>query len=368
MLRPSPYYLLICLGFTWITTAGCINANAADEMSTVKSDERVVFFPTVSRLSEDGREWVIPIHGWIFEPEEDDIRRAALVYSIQKALALKPDELHSRIFRERIRLFLVDNERGKRVGIRIAGQEHVLEPSDPDGHFFATVRLPVELVQRNLADGILPYEAILDPSDKRTFQGTTQCVQPEGVSVISDIDDTIKVTEVGDKRKMLLNTFFREFRPVEGMPELYARWAKDGTRFHFVSASPWQLYEPLDAFATKNKFPVASFHLKRIRLKDSSLARLFEDPIKYKVSIIERLIESFPKRTFILVGDSGEKDPETYGILARRYPTQIKRIYIRDVTDEPQDSDRYREAFRDIPVERWQVFRDPAELEGIEKE
>ena len=42
-------------------------------------------------------------------------------------------------------------------------------------------------------------------------------VPPKGVSVISDIDDTIKVTEVLDRRRMLYNTFLREFKDVTGM-------------------------------------------------------------------------------------------------------------------------------------------------------
>jgi phosphatidate phosphatase APP1 len=64
----------------------------------------------------------------------------------------------------------------------------------------------------------------------------------------------------------------------------------------------------------------------------------------------------------VLVGDSGEKDPEVYGQIAREHPAQILRIYIRDVTGDRADDARYRGAFRGIPAEKWQLFRDPVEV------
>jgi phosphatidate phosphatase APP1 len=106
-------------------------------------------------------------------------------------------------------------------------------------------------------------------------------------------------------------------------------------------------------------------HLKRFRLKDASLAALFEDPVRYKLAIIEPLLQAFPRRSFVLVGDSGEKDPEVYGIVARRYPIQVQQIYIRDMTGEPADHSRYQAAFRGFPAARWRLFRDPSQLGGI---
>lgn len=341
---------------------------AADEMSRIKSDERVIFFPTAAQWSEDHQSWLVPIHGWIFEPEHDDALRGAMVGEVRDALELEPSEPATRIFDERIRLFLVDNERGKRIGIQIAGEKHVLNASSADGHFAAMIRLAAASDEPFMNDGVLRYEAITSPTDRRTFHGVSHGLRPHGISVISDVDDTIKVTEVLDKKKMIHNTFFREFRAVNGMSAAYSRWAEAGAQFHFISASPWQLYEPLSAFMQQAGFPRATVHLKRFRLKDSSFVKLFEDPIKYKLSAIESLLQAFPKRTFILVGDSGEKDPEVYGIVARRYPSQVRRIYIRDVTGEPSNGPRFQEAFRGLSTDAWQLFRDPAKLQGIGEE
>ena len=67
-------------------------------------------------------------------------------------------------------------------------------------------------------------------------------------------------------------------------------------------------------------------------------------------------------RRFVLVGDSGELDPEAYADAYRAYPDQIAAIYIRDVSDEGRDAPRYRTTFSGVPPERWQIFRDPAEV------
>jgi phosphatidate phosphatase APP1 len=80
------------------------------------------------------------------------------------------------------------------------------------------------------------------------------------------------------------------------------------------------------------------------------------------LAVIEPLLQGFPARKFILIGDSAEQDPEVYGMLARRYPDQVVQVYIRDVTDEPADAPRYQAAFRDLPPDKWQLFHDPASL------
>jgi phosphatidate phosphatase APP1 len=189
-----------------------------------------------------------------------------------------------------------------------------------------------------------------------------ELLEPTGVSVISDIDDTIKVSTVGNRRELLRNTFCRPMAPVPGMAELYKAWQKFGARFHYVSASPWQLYEPLSAFIRSNGFPAGTFHLKQVGVTDGSLRRLLDSPEGYKVPVIEEIMARFPLRQFILVGDSGEKDPEIYGELARKHPKQVARIIIRMTDGAPMSEERLRSAFAGVARERWQIFVSPAEV------
>ena len=64
-------------------------------------------------------------------------------------------------------------------------------------------------------------------------------------------------------------------------------------------------------------------------------------------------------RTLVLVGDSGEIDPEIYGFIARQYPKRVHRIFIRAVKGEKKDDERFTKAFEGISKEKWSIFTDP---------
>ena len=176
--------------------------------------------------------------------------RGIALHRLRSTIGLDPKQPSTQLFEERIRWFLVDNERGKVIAIRLAGNEFTLEESAADGHFFGTVTLPESTVNEYMKERRIEYEALVTPQDRRTFSGVVHFPSPQGVSVISDIDDTIKISEVKD-RKLLQNTFFRPFQAVPGMLDKYRQWAEAGVAFHFVSASPWQLYDPLANFFDK---------------------------------------------------------------------------------------------------------------------
>jgi len=137
-----------------------------------------------------------------------------------------------------------------------------------------------------------------------------------------------------------------------------------GAAFHYVSGSPWQLYEPLAEFIRTNGYPAGTFHLKEFRWKDQSFRNLFASPEAYKTGVIGPLLKRCPQRRFVLVGDSGERDPEIYGQLARDHPGRIVRIFIREVGDQASDAPRYQAAFRGLPPGTFRVFRDPREIDG----
>lgn len=337
--------------------------------SPIRSDEVVVFFPTCGRL--DKETWIVPIHGWIFEPELDSPMRRLALDLFRRSLGLEKEEADAVTFKRRARAFLVDNERGKKLSIRLGGRVYPLEESAANGHFHGTVRLTGEEAQKLLQenkDGWVDFQAVTRPDDERVFRGRAQLIGPTGISVISDIDDTIKVSEVLKRRALLANTFLREFQAVPGMADLYRDWAATGATFHYVSASPWQLYEPLSEFFAKENFPPATYHLKAFRWKDSSFFQLFADPEATKNQAIVPLFEAYPRRRFILVGDSGEKDPEIYANLLRKFPAQVARILIRDITGEDAAAPRYQKTFAGLAADRWRIFRNADELARMKKE
>lgn len=348
--------------------AWLVVARSRPPASPIKNDEEVTFFPTFGCFAPEREVWVLHVHGWIFEPEADSMVRNAGLVALRRLLGLEEDEVASVIFDERARPFLVDNERGKEISIRLGGRCYAVGVSRANGHFQGTVPIAADEVARLRADqnsdnGWLRFEAVTREDDTRVFGGRVQLIEPTGLSVISDIDDTIKISEVADRKALLRNTFCRRFEAVPGMAETYRSWAAAGARFHYVSASPWQLYEPLRAFLETEGFPAGSFHFKNFRLKDSTALDLFASPEEWKLEQIAPILAAFLGRRFVLVGDSGEKDPEVYGALARKYPEQIVRIFIRDVSGTDADAARFQRVFGGLPEQTWIVFHTADEID-----
>lgn len=343
----------------------CLFALAAsDAPSPIHADEQIVFYPGYAYRADGDSSWNVPVHGAVFEPELTSAKRAVALELLRCTLGLSRQDAANEIFKSRARPFLVDNERGKSVAIRLGGKNYPAGTSAANGHFSTTLRIEaaeVERLRQTEADkaGWLGFQAALSPGESRSFTGRLQLLESQGRSLISDIDDTIKVTQVGNRQAMLANTFLRRFEAVPGMAALYRRWADQGVAFHYVSGSPWQLYQPLAEFCAAEGFPAGSFHLKFFRVKDSSAWAFFGPQERYKTGVIERILADFPKRQFVLVGDSGEQDPEIYGAIARKHPEQIEQILIRNVGGPNAEPARFDKAFEGVPRQRWRVFDKP---------
>ncbi|MFQ5733333.1 MAG: App1 family protein [Planctomycetaceae bacterium] len=334
-------------------------------VSDVKSDEQLVFFPTHAFYDEKAEVWRVRVHGWLFEPKTRSVKRRVLKRAVRMVIDVPDDAAARKRFDERISRFLVDNERNKRVVIQFGERTCELGRTNKAGHVRATIRLSqgeMRALQKRSGDGNpLAFRALLAAGDKRRFDGRVRATSPNGVSVISDVDDTIKITQVTKRREMLANTFYRPFKPVPGMSQLYRRLQKRGATFHYVSASPWQLHRPLQSLLVSYRFPEGTLHLRDFRLADTrSLNELMNSDSKKRV--IAGLLKDFPRRRFLLFGDSGERDPELYGEFARRHTKQIVGIFIRNATGESPAGKRFQTAFRGVDVSRWRVFSEPSQV------
>lgn len=348
----------------------CLCLLGAGLASSIKDDEWVILFPTFA-FEDNSSSWTGHIRGWSYEPETGSARNRlaraletliAQRFSLSRELQREAAESGSP-FAQRAAMFLVDNERGKHLSVTIAGQTVALGRSEKNGHFEGEVKLPAAAGRPG---GWIEVRALTRPGDTRVLAGRVQLIPRTGISVISDVDDTIKHSQVRDKVQLGLNTFFRDFRATPGMAALYKRWESAGdVVFHYVSGSPFQLYPDLVDFARKDGFPEGSFHLRKFRLKDGSVAEFFGDPLAFKLGAIRPIMGQFRERRFILVGDSGEQDPAVYAQLASEFPN-VAAILIRDVTNEGLDSPRYAKLFSKLPasVER-RVFRDTKELDDF---
>lgn len=359
MLRLIPFVVLFLL-------VGCSSDDtdkieSVTAVTTLKTDETIVFFRTAGWLDETTQEWNLPVHGWVYEPQDSAARKALLETTLTEHFGLEISTETEVNLSRRLNLLVADNERGKNIVIKLAGRIVELPPSVENGHFETILRIPASEIDAFAKEGRLPYSTVTAKSEKRSFAGEVQLLAPAGLSVISDIDDTVKISNVTDHKRLLESTFLLDFETAPGMLERYTHWAAHDASFHFVSSSPWQLYSPLREFLDDSGFPWATYSLKAVRFRDETLLDLFKKGTETKPLIIKGILDRYPGRTFILVGDSGEQDPEVYAALLREYPQQVFEAYIRNVTQARADDERFTAVFDGIEPERWHLFDDPAD-------
>lgn len=212
---------------------------------------------------------------------------------------------------------------------------------------------------------------------------TTTFAEEKGWGIISDIDDTLKITQTPNPLGILHNTFTIETpQPVAGMPELYAHITTtlhDPT-FFYLSASPYNLYPFLKRFR-ETHYPPGPLILRDASWQNLGglIASLQHGTQEYKRDRIAKIHAWFPHRKFVCVGDSTQTDPETYGEAARRYPGWIKAVFIRKVKgvagmDEEgrNAAERFERAFGGLERRLWWVFEEPGDVaervEELERE
>ena len=338
------------------------------QSTNIGQTDDVVLYPTFARQCRERDSWRVPIWGTVYEMERASIRKRMLVRLLKRIMKVDPSCFQSELFRQRIRHFVAATERAKRVWVQIGEQLFRLRrKSRRNGNFRGSLYLSNQQVDRLadqgvIRDGWLHYEVLSRGSDERRFQGQVQLIDPTGLSVISDIDDTIKTTQVHDLQLMLENTFLEEFQSVDDLQSVYRQWAEAGASFHYVSSSPWPLFEPLSDFCQEAGFPRGSYHLRLLRLRDHMLRRLPMLRRRGKGGKIKSILKAFPGRQFVLVGDSAERDPEIYGAAARLYPDRVAAIYIRQVGERSLDRPRAEQAFRGLSNELWTTFEAADEL------
>jgi phosphatidate phosphatase APP1 len=216
----------------------------------------------------------------------------------------------------------------------------------------------------NLEEGTseLAASILMESDDDRKFEATLFTSAPDGFGVISDIDDTIKVSHVLDKLALAKATLFEEPAAVAGMPEVYSalQTSLNDPSFFYVSGSPYQLYPFLREFVGNN-YPSGPIFLKNLTILDlpSFITGDEDDTINYKVNQIDKIHGMFPGKKFLLVGDSTEQDPEVYGEVFRKYgPDFVACAWIRQVDGAANSEERFSAAFEGVPTEKVRVFKD----------
>lgn len=212
--------------------------------------------------------------------------------------------------------------------------------TDDEGYFQACFDLPEPLeggwaeAQYDLMAPVLPKHGpvqergtIMTPGPNTTF------------GVISDIDDTIVQTDATRWLKVLYTILMGNAAtrlPFKGVSAFYdalqkGRSSRDQNPLFYVSSSPWNLFDALQQFLEIQNIPLGPL-LLRDWGGSGSLIPLEHG--SHKNGAIHQILEMYPNLPFILIGDSGQEDPEIYRDVVHDYPDRILAVYIRNVSDE----------------------------------
>lgn len=175
--------------------------------------------------------------------------------------------------------------------------------------------------------------------------------------VISDLDDTVMHTGVTSilKWRLFVNSLMKHSskrRPIEGAQLLYdllskGKSDKNINPFFYLSNSPWNLYDYLQAFLQKFSFPQGVLLLRDMGFPLTRKPS-FTEGNKYKR--IVHILETYPSLNFILIGGAAEQDANIYLAIARQFAGRILSIYIRAVDSESktQQAAKIADANKDI--------------------
>lgn len=209
-------------------------------------------------------------------------------------------------------------------------------PSDFEGYFSVDDAAPT------LTPG---WQTITAQVDGNSATAEVLVASPGNrLAIISDIDDTVLVSDVQDRLKLIANYTLltpQDRRAVPGVADFYKRLAAqndspDLTPIFYLSASPRQLQSYLQQFLDHNAFPSGVLITRKLELEAGGDPVL--DQIKYKTGRIQEILQRFADVQFVLVGDDGEHDPETYNGIqtSPNLLAQVQHVWIHKVSTNSQ--------------------------------
>ncbi|WP_224245310.1 phosphatidate phosphatase App1 family protein [Hyalangium gracile] len=236
----------------------------------------------------------------------------------------------SSVLSRNLRRLTAPNWKGAKVEVSFQGLTTTVTSGD-DGNFEVTLQ-PVP--GATFPTGFYMAEAKVAGASAQARVEVVSDTTP--FLVVSDFDDTLAVTQVVKKAKLLESAFFKDSdtqEVVAGMSAFYGCLkAPTSPAFALVSGSPLQFVPRVSAFLGRHGFPPFALYLRD--LGPGTLSN-------YKQPAIRRLLQQFPQPV-VLVGDSGEKDPEVYAQIREEFPGRVKAIYIRDA-GHAEDASRFKD-------------------------
>jgi phosphatidate phosphatase APP1 len=238
-----------------------------------------------------------------------------------------------------IQRFETDEVPGARVRIRYPGGEaeatadeegyvdHWIHPRPEFGAGALWHRVEMEMVSPapDESAGCTPVDVLVPPPES-------------SFGVISDLDDTVVRTGATSLLRMARTVFLANAHtrlPFPGVAAFY-RALQHGAGpspfnpVFYVSSSPWNLHDLLSEFLVLQKIPLGPLLLRDWGISSGEFLPTGHGT--HKLAAIRRILDLYPALPFILIGDSGQEDPEIYHRVVHDYPDRIPAVYIRNVS------------------------------------
>jgi len=197
-----------------------------------------------------------------------------------------------------------------------------------------------------------------------TGNATAYLVPEAGLTIISDIDDILRITRIYQPADGLLNSFAKAYVPWLNMPDIYANWSKSipDFHFHYLTTTPEQVTRNYMDFIYKT-YPLGSFDTRPLNFSDVS------ETLSVRKFLLEKVFQTYPKRKFILIADTSNSDVmRDYPAMATEFPGQVQCIFLRN-TSATDSGDKFpydTSGFKGLNQSMYMFFLVPDDLTNLD--
>lgn len=229
-------------------------------------------------------------------------------------------------------------------------------PTTSEGDFDGFIQIKGEgLDDGNITNNIQRLNVYTEGSINGN--ATAYLVPTSGLTIISDIDDILRITKIYQPKEGLLNSFARPFVQWKNMPEIYANWSRSipGVHFHYLTTTPEQVTRNYMDFIYKT-YPGGSFDTRPLNFSD------VDETLSIRKFLLQKIIQTYPQRKFVLVADTSNSDVmKDYPQMATDFPNQVQCILLRNTT-ATDDGDKFpydTKGFKDLNQQSYMFFNVP---------
>ena len=351
----------------------------------------VLNFPPYANWTDRG--WNVRFHGNIFRQpntSEDDLNDRADDFLIGTKIKDLPPEQAAQARNVTAEIFIVQDGDAPPPVFTLSPATQVGGDGEPGGGGavtpnagFQTVAFPFDVTAQGDFDEFVPIvSSDLAPGNETnsiqrlnvytngtdTGNATAYLVPDEGLTIISDIDDILRITKIWDPKEIIANTFARPYVPWMNMPDIYRNWSQNlnlggqQTHFHYLTTLPEQVTKNYEEyiFAT---YPGGSFDTRPLNFSDVSAT------LSIRKFLLDKIFQTFPHRKFILVADTSNSDVmKAYPQMVSEYPGQVQCIFLRNTT-ATDDSDYFpydTSGFKSVNQNNYMFFVTPDDLTNLD--